>query len=242
MASRRDFVPPRPTNETRRTRGAATPLHHQRAGTTADDSPPRPTSGATMAPSPNCAKPSTALPVPATGRTSAIASEAELPMIAPLAGDGDEDRERQRPAAGTSSDRQPQERERAEGAGRATAVRTMVRGGHRSTRWLATQPRPMSPAAFHTEGDAVARSRAARRRSGRRTARPRCRPSSPRSSARTPRADLGARACPGRCRTPSRTVAPDARRTSAGCVSATPAGRRRRPGAHDGDTGRRWHR
>jgi hypothetical protein len=47
-------------------------------------SPPSPTSGETKAPRANWLKPSTALPIPATTRTSDIAAAAELPITPPL--------------------------------------------------------------------------------------------------------------------------------------------------------------
>ena len=53
-------------------------------GTTADDSPPRPTRGATTAPRRELGEAEDRTPGTGDRRTSAIASAAELPMIAPL--------------------------------------------------------------------------------------------------------------------------------------------------------------
>ena len=117
------------------------------AGTTAEASPPRPTSGETTAPRANWEKPRTALPVPATSRTSAIARAAELPMMPPLRGDRDEDRRRVGP--GRRAEQRPARR-RPGGARPATAIAAAPAcgGSTRSTSRLATQPAAISPTAL----------------------------------------------------------------------------------------------
>ena len=69
-----------------------------------------------------------------------------------VGGDSDEDRDRQQPRRRVR-DARPRNAS-VPRSWTATAVRTIVRGGQRSTRWLATQPRPIRPGGVHAEGDA----------------------------------------------------------------------------------------